>query len=572
MDGGDILTETDRGRAGGVDINARGATVTLSGQGTRLSAQANERGGQAGDVSVTTPSLIVEDRARLSASNMNSQIGGNVIIDGLDSLLLDGGGVITAETEGGTAGDVEIEAPGGTTRLSGQGTRISAEASQSGGNAGRVRILTRELTIQDRARVTASNISGESDDVSLTGLRTLRVLSGGEISASTNTGIAGDVVINSRTNPANFVLIRGNGSRLAVETVAGGDGSSSDDKQPSSLSQLALNSQNTSGASDSPQAGSLTVFARQLTVGDGGEVTVSSDSGEAGNLNVTANALSFDRGTLAASTATTPTDTSDDERTDGGANIILNIGDYSFFSDESQTAISSSLFLANESLIEANATGDATGGNITINAPDGFIIATRPSGTGSDITANAEGLGNGGTIRITALGLIGIAFRNELTPFNDITAIALNGGLPGFVDINTLGIDPSRGLEALPESLVTVPPLDAVCRGDAGITASRFVMAGRGGLPSSPNDLLPGYATTTSWVTRDMGSELPSVSRGRFLPVPDAISDDNTNDTTDRMEAQGWAIASEGTVTLVSNHRDAIPSASGQPDHHQLCQ
>jgi large exoprotein involved in heme utilization and adhesion len=57
---------------------------------------------------------------------------------------------------------------------------------------------------------------------------------------------------------------------------------------------------------------------------------------------------------------------------------------------------------------KAQAIGD--GGNITINAPNGFIVA-KPQ-ENSDITANAF-TGSGGKVQINATGIFGIAPRSR---------------------------------------------------------------------------------------------------------------------------------------------------------------
>ncbi|MEX0272735.1 hypothetical protein AB3R30_26915, partial [Leptolyngbyaceae cyanobacterium UHCC 1019] len=90
------------------------------------------------------------------------------------------------------------------------------------------------------------------------------------------------------------------------------------------------------------------------------------------------------------------------------------------------------------------------GGNITINAPKGFIVGVKSEN--SDITANAF-TGSGGRVNITAQGIYGLQFRPRLTEFSDITASS-TFGVSGVVAINTLGVDPSRGLQQLPGGLV----------------------------------------------------------------------------------------------------------------------
>ena len=117
------------------------------------------------------------------------------------------------------------------------------------------------------------------------------------------------------------------------------------------------------------------------------------------------------------------------------------------------------------------------GGNIDINA--GFIVALK--GENSNISANAF-TGNGGNININTNGIYGLEFRSQLTDFSDITASS-QFGLQGNVLVTTIGIDPSRGLTALPINLVDPSNQSCALGGNLSNRQNRFTIAGRGGLP-----------------------------------------------------------------------------------------
>jgi large exoprotein involved in heme utilization and adhesion len=252
------------------------------------------------------------------------------------------------------------------------------------------------------------------------------------ISASTETGTAGDVTVNATES----VQLSGTGG-LSVEATDGGT------------------------------AGDLIVETGEMTVRDGAQVTVSSPRGQAGNLTIIANSLVLNRGALAAETGKSSAE--------GGANITLSSLDF--------------LLMSNESLISANALEAANGGNINIDSQ--FIVALPPQEQkGSDIIANAV-RGNGGRVNITTQGLFGIEFRLALTPLNDITASS-EFGIAGSVTINQPGVDPSRGLTQLPTDLVDATSLvDRSCTpGEGSLRNSSFTVTGRGGLPPSPDEPL----------------------------------------------------------------------------------
>jgi large exoprotein involved in heme utilization and adhesion len=316
-------------------------------------------------------------------------------------------------------------------------------AASGTGSSGNLTITTPRLTLQGGAKIAASTVSGRGGDIRLEGLDTLE-MHHGLISASTASGIAGDVTVNA----SNSVLLSDQ-SRLSVEATNGG------------------------------RAGNLTINTGDFRVLEDSEVSVSSPLGIAGNLNVNAGSIGLNRGSLTAKAG----------QGEGGANINLNLTGF--------------LRLDNESLISAEAIDKATGGNINISAQ--YILASFPTGPqGSDIIANAV-LGNGGKININALGIFGIQFRPLRTPFNDITASS-QAGASGTVQLTTLGIDPSRGLAALPLNFVDASGLvggQCSARNSADGEQSQFTITGRGGLPLNPTDPLSPDAEQVHWVSLD---------------------------------------------------------------------
>jgi large exoprotein involved in heme utilization and adhesion len=155
--------------------------------------------------------------------------------------------------------------------------------------------------------------------------------------------------------------------------------------------------------------------ARRVTIRDGAKISVNSDgTGNAGNITLRAGNLTLDnKASISAQTASSQ-----------GGNINLNLGEVLLLRRGSQISATAGT---------AGAGGD--GGNITIDAPRGFIVAVP--GENSDITANAFS-GQGGNVTIRAAGIFNIAplSRQELERLrpddlnpnnlltNDITAIS----------------------------------------------------------------------------------------------------------------------------------------------------
>jgi large exoprotein involved in heme utilization and adhesion len=435
-----------------------------------------------------------------SPSNISGE-SQDINLQGLANLQLTNGSEISASTKTGKAGSVSIntgENPVDSVSVS--NSRLSVEATGEGGNAGGVRINTSQLSLTERSQLSASNISGVSEDITLQGLDTL-TFNNSLISASTQRGKAGSLTINATES----VDLNGVGG-LSVEATQGGT------------------------------AGNLSVETGQMSIRDGAKVTVSSPSGQAGNLNITANSLFLNRGTLSAETGKISPQ--------GGANITLKGLDF--------------LWLENESLISARSLDAASGGNINIDTT--FLIALPPEGSnGSDIIANAQ-QGSGGKIDINAAGIFGLEERRAIpgNRTNDIDASS-EFGSAGDVTLNTL-INPSQGLSQLPTQLVDpTRQIDSSCaaRGD---NESKFTVTGRGGLPSTPNDLL-----TSELVLDDFGT-LATASSPASEPIEPASSSPHKQ----LVEAQGWIIAADGTVVLtalaptVTPHSGPLTPASCQ--------
>ena len=129
---------------------------------------------------------------------------------------------------------------------------------------------TTALFLSQGAQISASTVSGVSDGITLNRLRTLQV-SNSSITASTETGRAGNLTVNQNGNAADSILLSNN-SFLSLEA-----------KTPGGI-----------GA-----AGDIFLNTRQLTVQGNSSISASTaGSGEAGNLTVGANGGTADAITL----------------------------------------------------------------------------------------------------------------------------------------------------------------------------------------------------------------------------------------------------------------------------------
>lgn len=251
---------------------------------------------------------------------------------------------------------------------------------------------------------------------------------------------------------------------------------------------------------------------------DRAQVTVNStNSGKAGNLTIDANSMLLDNG------ASLNADT-----TGGGGNIFLN---------------SPLLLLRRGSNITTNASGDdITGGNINIDAKNGFIIAV-PS-ENSNIRADSASARGGNVLIKNIAGIFGIKQRNN--PSDNISEITAKGATPllsGNIQIPIPQVDPSQGLVSLPVNLVDASDqISSACTPNNPQLDSTFIVTGRSGLPVTPNELLQDQSTGFDWMMfpAKPESNTARINKPSGLPGAPTI-----------IEASGWVTDKNGNIELV---------------------
>ena len=185
-DGAGIFTGTyGKGQGGNLTLNAR-EYVELTGSQTdflpelgniRINTSISTNSiatSQAGDLRVTTPRLVLQDGAQMTASAFGAGRGGTVKIDaGLVEVRgnsPDGG--ITQSTISAVNGGIFGRGTGGNIRISADklivrdGGRVNAE-SRGNGDAGNIEINAREILLDQGGRLTAATVGGERGNISL---------------------------------------------------------------------------------------------------------------------------------------------------------------------------------------------------------------------------------------------------------------------------------------------------------------------------------------------------------------------------------------------------------------------
>ena len=282
----------------------------------------------------------------------------------------------------------------------------------------------------------------------------------------------------------------------------------------------------------------MDIIAGELVVEDGADITVSSPSGIAGDLTITTHSSTPLGFQISNSRIRAVTGSGDD-----GNDITLNVA-------------SPLMLLSNGSEISTRGLGSASGGDVVINAENSFIVANSRLGN-NDILADASEFGSGGTVTIRALELFNFQTRSrgELEgigefdvrnlPTNDISAVSQGDPAvesQGTTTIETLGLDPNRGVIELPSDF-TNPQINQSCTTTGSEGTSEFTYVGQGGLPSRPTDVLNRQRTLA-----DLGSETLDTEAENA----DIFPDDFLSSEAAIVEAQGWAIGDNGEIALIA--------------------
>ncbi|OKH59303.1 two-partner secretion domain-containing protein [Scytonema sp. HK-05] len=561
--------ENSTGNAGDININVAGSMVSKSaGITTDTSGTGN-----AGKINIYANSFQMENLGVFSRV-VNTGKPGEINVNVADSFVIKSSNINTDTYGTGDAGKINITA--NSFKLEESGIK-SSTTQNSTGNAGEINIqVAGSLEIpKDVGIITTTSGTGDAGKINIYANSFQLENSGLKSSTEGNsTGNAGEINI----QVANSFVI--NSAGISTNTSGTGDAGKINIQVagPMVINRAGI-STNTSGTGD---AGQITVTAESLKINPGEIVATSNGSGNAGNLSVRTKTLVIDNvignqaGLRVESTG------------DGNAGTLEIVADTIQLDNQSRIDatttsgnggdlrldVANLLLVRRGSQISATAGTDqkgGNGGNITINAPEGFIVAVPNEN--SDITANAFN-GTGGKININSLGIFNFTQRSredlvrelktdnpselntQKLSTNDITAFSLtNPTLSGQVSINTPDVDPSKGLLELPIVLTDTLGLiaDTGCAGvastDSDTQKSNFTITGRGGLPPSPYEPL---STDVVWsdnriqnIASQQRSEKPSTK------PPTAY------DAVKIVPATGWVFDGKGHVTLISHASNA---------------
>ena len=444
---------------GDLVINANGLLemrqVGTYGFPNNLLSAENLGTGTGSNLMVSAQQLQLQDGGVITTKTFSAGAGGNITIKVLDSIDLDGWSAIDPTVATAIGAATLADGAGGNLTITSNQSRITNGASilnltagtGLGGNmtvnvAKSLEIRGENPIIFRASQVVNTTLSqGNGGNLTLTAPQ-VSIRDGADITTSTlAAGNGGNLTIAASDN----IEVNGIGFASGVRSQIGARA----DLLPDVLRQAY-------GLPPFPtgNSGVLVLNTARLEVSDRAIVGVDNQGGgNAGNLQINADRVILNhQGMITAAT-----------QSGKGGNITLNLKEL--------------LSLRHNSAITTTAKGTGNGGNTSINAP--VIVGLE----NSDIIANAFN-GNGGNINITTQGIFGLKYRDRLTPENDITASS-QFGVNGTVDINNFGVDPSSGLVELPVNLTDSS--QQIATGCSNTNGSSFVATGRGGVPQNPN-------------------------------------------------------------------------------------
>ena len=394
------------GKGDGGNVTVRASNIELAGtssdgllnSGLFTTVTGSQAQGNGGNLTISTDSLSLSDRAEISASTSGEGDSGNLSITANNSISLDASSYITNSVQDanavGNAGKININ----TGSLSAtKGSQINS-FTRGQGNAG-------DITIQATDAVTFDGV-GNGDYSGLT--------SSVEADGEGNGGNINITASSLSLSSAGF-LEAGVREALDSDSLPGGQGKGGNVEINVDDTLIIANGgyiSATLGTGAIGNAGNIDIQAGNLIIRDGGQITSSTlGQGDSGNIVITANnSISLDASSYIANNVE-------------DINAIGNAGNISI--------TTGSLSATNSGVISSSTFGKGNAGNITIQATDKVTFDSfNANYSGALSSVGTDAVGNGGNIDIQAENLI---IRDSAF----ITSSTLGQGDSGNISITT---------------------------------------------------------------------------------------------------------------------------------------
>jgi filamentous hemagglutinin family protein len=548
------LTSSISSRVGSTDFDLT-APLLIVGTPT------NARGG---DINIQAQKLSLSDNTRISSINVLAGESGTIKIQANDSVILsDSATIDSSNYSGQAAGNISIF----TNQLSLQNASAISAGSFNNGNAGNINIVAKELIAKDNSSILSSILNsprGNAGNINIQAERVLWNSNDNIDSSAPSGGNAGNITINSKIfqltnrggilafttgigNPGRIIInssdaiVIDNGIIGSVPIGVNAVGNTGSIILNTDYFRIENNGLVTTGTLSSSNGGSITINARVLDIFTNGRISALTDSsGNGGDITINATDDINISGLGSRVTANT-----NPNSTGNGGRIFLS---------------ANNLNLTNNGLITTRSQGRGIAGNININARENFnaingvVSATAEQAGGGDINIAAKNINlrnnsdirtdlsnsdsRGGNIFLTADRIIALedsdilAFAPEgqggdiifntraifsdslfnpaqtSTDRNSLQLLNNNGrsdiNASGVVSGNIIGVPDisfiQNGLTELQNNTIDTNALIAnSCIARSPKQEGSFIITGTGGLPTRP-----GEAVASSYPTGDV--------------------------------------------------------------------
>ncbi|MFQ4138727.1 filamentous hemagglutinin N-terminal domain-containing protein [Nodosilinea sp. PGN35] len=404
--------------------------------GSSIFSTIEEEGtGTAGDVRINAGFVALTNSGAIQSLTRGQGDAGNIFIQARDFVLLDGSArqnattiipsaiasvVTDDENASGNGGDIYIQAGNFISLSNTARIQSSAESQTSIGNAGNIFLDTGSVLMDGAGIFAVTFAEGNSGEITINARDRVAVDNRSRIQSFTNgVGNAGNITI-SALGHVSF----NNDSTILSTVERSGRGFAGNIFVDSASLSVTQGSQFLAYTVGTGNAGDVVVFVADSAIFSGrsagnfpsGIFAFVGDqgTGEGGNISIAARSLLLSEGRLSAST----------QGNGNGGNILLNVAGLT--SLDNNTIVSTgvdfdargnagniqvntgTLTATNFGAFESDTDGVGNAGDITLNVRgdaqfSGAIVANnriRSSGASSSVTRN--GVGNAGTIRLTA--------------------------------------------------------------------------------------------------------------------------------------------------------------------------
>ena len=458
--GGDInCSTTSNGNGGNLTIAAT-ESVSISGkQGGYVSGiYANTfRDGDAGALTISTPSLSISEGAVINALVFGDGNGANITVNA-GTVTIKSEGIITTSTRGsGSAGNIRVCAAG-SVHIEGDGHKSQSgifSSTEGDGKGGDITISAGALTVENHGSINSSSLGRKPGGDIEVKVGSLIIKDRGAISSSgLESGRAGDISI---TATESVSITQHHSGDLFTGVFSVGAGTADAGYVSISAPTLTLSGKNaliSTSTEGSGRGGRINLAVASLHVSDNAAISAKSTGpGNAGNILIeSTDLISIDNAAIETKAGQA-----------AGGDISISGND---------------VRLTHAGTISASvASGESGGGNVNIDAVT--LVGLENSG----ITARAD-QGYGGNITINADAV----FFSENSYFD---ASSNKTGQDGKITVNSPVLDIVNALVPLRDSFLNADELlPERCETRDPEQAGSFIVDSDEGLPPGPDELL----------------------------------------------------------------------------------